>query len=214
MSRFTVHSAKQDLESIEPHYRDAMTDSLLLSADLLDINVGGTVFRVLRSTFAFFPKTRLSRLARARNEKQALWLCDAYRISEGNSEEGIPQYFFNRNWTNFNCVLDFYRIRSLHVTSDVCPVALKEDLEFWGLNELYVDPCCALKYFPEIDACWKEFLADKKANEEENARLRDEHFDENKFGNIRRHLWSMTEHPESSLLSKVCSTSKRGYLKF
>ena len=58
MSKFTVQSAKQDLESIEPYYRDAKTDSLLLCTDLLDINVGGMVFRVLKSTFAFFPKTR------------------------------------------------------------------------------------------------------------------------------------------------------------
>ena len=104
-------------------------------------------------------------------------------------------------------MLDFYRVRSLHLTSDVCAVALKEDLEFWGINEIYLDPCCALKYFPQIESCWREFLEDRKLNQEENERIRDEHFDENKFKNIRRVLWQITEHPESSWMAKACYDS-------
>ncbi len=82
-------------------------------------------------------------------------------------------------------------------------MALKEDLEFWGVNEMYLDPCCALKYFPEIESCWREFLEDRKLNREENERIKDEHFDQNKFSSVRRFLWRMTEHPESSWMAKV-----------
>ena len=28
----------------------------------------------------------------------------------------------------------------------------KDDLEFWNINELLLEPCCALKYFPDIEA--------------------------------------------------------------
>ena len=27
----------------------------------------------------------------------------------------------------------------------------KDDLEFWNINELLLEPCCALKYFPDIE---------------------------------------------------------------
>ena len=28
----------------------------------------------------------------------------------------------------------------------------KDDLEFWNINELLLEPCCALKFFPDIEA--------------------------------------------------------------
>ena len=34
----------------------------------------------------------------------------------------------------------------------IFPVSFrKDDLEFWNINELLLEPCCALKYFPDIE---------------------------------------------------------------
>ena len=38
----------------------------------------------------------------------------------------------------------------LHVIS-IQYIHRKDDLEFWTINELLLEPCCALKYFPDIE---------------------------------------------------------------
>ena len=31
----------------------------------------------------------------------------------------------------------------------------REELDYWGIDELLLEPCCALKYYPEIELCFK-----------------------------------------------------------
>ena len=38
----------------------------------------------------------------------------------------------------------------------MCPLVIKCDLEYWGLDELLLEPCCALKYYPEVAVCVAE----------------------------------------------------------
>ena len=66
----------------------------------------GTRFHILKSNFAVFPTTRLSKLVRARTDEDILRLCDGY---SDNSNNRGREYFFNRNWASFNCILDMYR---------------------------------------------------------------------------------------------------------
>ena len=66
-----------------PYYhKDMMEDeetSILLASDnLVSFIVGGTKFQTAKSNFAFWPKTRLSRLIRAKTEEEKLRLCDKY----------------------------------------------------------------------------------------------------------------------------------------
>ena len=62
------------------------------------LDVGGRRHKVLESNFSVFPNTRLGKLARARNEEEILGLCDGYREDDG---VGVPEYFFDRNWTRY-----------------------------------------------------------------------------------------------------------------
>ena len=39
--------------------------------------------------------------------------------------------------------------------SGVCALVTKAELEYWGIDELLLEPCCALKYYPEIELCCK-----------------------------------------------------------
>ena len=39
----------------------------------------------------------------------------------------------------------------INYLDSIFPVSFrKDDLEFWNINELLLEPCCALKYFPDI----------------------------------------------------------------
>ena len=42
-----------------------------------------------------------------------------------------------------------------HLTSTGCALVLQKDMEYWGIDELLLEPCCALKYYPEIELCCK-----------------------------------------------------------
>ena len=51
-----------------------------------------------------------------------------------------------------------YRNGTLHLMSGVCALVTKAELEYWGIDELLLEPCCALKYYPEIELCCKGIL--------------------------------------------------------
>ena len=69
------------------------------------LDVGGRRHKVLESNFSVFPNTRLGKLARARNEEEILGLCDGYREDDG---VGVPEYFFDRNWTRYELSPTFF----------------------------------------------------------------------------------------------------------
>ena len=88
---------------------DSRTSEILeCHDDILNFIVGGTKYQVLKSNFAYWPRTRLSRIVRAADcKKDILKLCDNFRICP---KSGQPQYIFNRRWNNFNSLLDMYTI--------------------------------------------------------------------------------------------------------
>ena len=47
-------------------------------------------------------------------------------------------------------------VRSWFQMSGLCALVTKAELEYWGIDELLMEPCCALKYYPEIELCVKE----------------------------------------------------------
>ena len=66
-----------------------------------------------------------------------------------------------------------------------------------------LEPCCALKYYPEIEVGLKEVeLEDVKLKEEEE-RDKLENFGISKLGKIRKFLWNLTEYPEKSKPAQV-----------
>ena len=60
-----------------------------------------------------------------------------------------------RNISNF-FFSDIYRTNMFHLSSIGCALVLQKDLEYWGIDELMMEPCCALKYYPEIEICVNE----------------------------------------------------------
>ena len=82
---------------------DDQTDGIRNCDDIITFIVGGTTFQSLRSNFACWPTTRLSRLVRAIGTKEVLRFCN--KISTC-SKSGELKYIFYRGGTNFNAILD------------------------------------------------------------------------------------------------------------
>ena len=38
----------------------------------------------------------------------------------------------------------------------------KKDLEYWGIDKLMMEPCCALESYPKIETCVNEKQVKKK----------------------------------------------------
>ena len=93
---------------------------------------------------------------------------------------------------------------------------MQKDLEYWQIDELILEPCCALKYYPEIELCVKEQKGEQEAKAKESQRLADENFGNSRWGKIRTALWNVMEYPETSRTAQVWgrnSTDTFLYLK-
>ncbi|TNM94848.1 potassium voltage-gated channel subfamily S member 3b [Takifugu flavidus] len=103
--------------------------------DQVHLNVGGMRHNVDRDTLLRFPHTRLARLLRCQSEAAILELCDDYSPAE-------REYYFDRNPRVFLCVLNFYRTSRIHMMEEVCVFSFSQEIEYWGIQELHLSPCC------------------------------------------------------------------------
>ena len=39
------------------------------------------------------------------------------------------------------------------VWTAACAMVMRRDFEYWGIDELDLEPCCALKFYPNIEIC-------------------------------------------------------------
>ena len=55
-------------------------------------------------------------------------------------------------------------------------MVMQRDFEYWGIDELDLEPCCALKYFSEVDVCQNEKDGDIAAKIHETELAEEEDF--------------------------------------
>lgn len=157
------------------------------------MNVGGTRHQVLWSTLARIPQTRLGML----RESNSLWelrqLVDDFCVETG-------ELFYDRHPGVFNCILNFYRTSKLHMPEDVCSLSYGEELDYWGIDDIYIESCCQGRYHQR-----KEQIVDEKRREE--AALADR--DGEEFLGVtccvarRKKMWDLLEKPNSSFSAKI-----------
>ena len=68
-----------------------------------------------------------------------------------------------------------------------------KDLEYWCIDELTMEPCCALKYYPQIDVCQSEKDGDIAAKKLEMELANEEDFGSSCMGQWRSWLWNTFE---------------------
>lgn len=174
------------------------------SAKSVILNVGGQKYEVLRKNLTNAPGSRLWKLVHANTTEDILRFCDRYKPGSDSEANFVPaEYFFDHNYTSFAAILDFYRSGHLHLQPSNCAYTTREDIQYWGIDELLVEPCCAVKYYPEIEICIKEIDTEEteKAREIEREKLED--FGTTWYGKLRKKLWNLFEYPSTSRGAQV-----------
>jgi hypothetical protein len=168
------------------------------------LNVGGRKYEVLRKHLLNFPNSRLWRVVHANTTEEILRHCDRYKAGRDTDGDFVPaEYYFDRNYTSFAEILDSYRTGHLHLQAINCAFTTREDIAYWAIDELLVEPCCAVKYYPEIEICDKEIGTEEEEKQREIQREKVEDFGTSKPGRLRKYLWNLFEYPSTSKGAQV-----------
>ena len=181
----------------------------LLSSRRIVVNVGGVRHEVPWRTLARLPRTRLGRLVTCRSCAELASVCDDFDLSPP-----MPEFFFDRHPRSFCAVVDFHRTGKLHMVDETgCVLAFSDDLAYWAVDDLYMEPCCMQRYQHR-----KEQVLDVLRKELEELTLGDEtetqHAaltatqDERCPVRWRRRVWDLTEKPQSSAPARVSTDIK------
>ena len=113
------------------------------------IDVGGERHQACRDSLTRYPQTRLGKLVNLSNIEEILSLCEEYVPGDP------PEFFFDRNPESFAAVLEMYRSGKFHIPDNgkSCAMVMRRDFLYWGLEELNLEACCALKFYPQVDVC-------------------------------------------------------------
>uniref|UniRef100_A0A8R1DS28 BTB domain-containing protein n=1 Tax=Caenorhabditis japonica TaxID=281687 RepID=A0A8R1DS28_CAEJA len=96
------------------------------------------------------------------------------------------EFYFERPPSLFHIVYQFYLNGVIHQPSNLCPVDIIEELEFWRIiPDEYLASCC----------CAQQLEDDEEELEEQD---KPNLFKTLKFGHIRRTIWNIIEEPASS----------------
>ncbi|KAJ8387956.1 hypothetical protein AAFF_G00148900 [Aldrovandia affinis] len=177
----------------------------------LNLNVGGFKQQVEHSTLLRFPHTRLGRLLSCCSEDAILELCDDYSVAD-------KEYYFDRNPRFFRYVLNFYHTGKIHLMEELCIFSFSQEIEYWGIKELYLDSCCINKFQEQkecaVDRDWDQRSDDQQqpsfdsSIEELSALDKDlVKFEGTWCSEIRKNIWLRLENPGYSLLAKLIAVA-------
>ena len=177
----------------ESNFEDSLP-ARVLAKDWVIINVCGYRHETYLSTLRVVPDSRLA------------WIAEnASKQAEYDPENN--EYFFDRHPGVFASIINYYRTGKLHTPSDVCGPLFEEELAFWGIDELQMEPCCWSNYTQHRDAqaTLKAFEGLQKSVEEsENEasafKVRHKESSRTKW---KKEIWAMLEQPYSSKYAQV-----------
>ena len=133
-------------------------------------------------------------------------LCDDYSATD-------KEYYFDRNPGVFHCVLNFYLTGHIHVMEELCVFSFNQEIEYWGIQELYLASCCS-SWFQERKAFIEDREWDVRSDDQEpsfqssfeelSALEKDlEKFKSAWCADVCRYVWLTLVDPGFSLSSKV-----------
>lgn len=128
--------SEEDLFPASEVQRLAAEDEYLeLTPDDVDItfvrfNISGRRFKIASDIIERAPENSL-----LRNLQHEAWY-----LSKRTQE-----YILDRNPSVFHAILEYLRTYQLHIPSGMCRAAFAKELEFYGLHENLLSPCCRKK---------------------------------------------------------------------
>lgn len=78
----------------------------------------------------------------------------------------------------------------------------EKDLDYWNIDPYSLEPCCALKYFPEVDVRQNEKDMDLRAKIKAMETAEEEDFGSSPLSELRGWLWNVLEYPWTSKLAQ------------
>ena len=94
------------------------------------LNIGGVRYETYKKTLKVIQESRLANLTETNSDFDPIH----------------NEYFFDRDPNSFLAILNYYRTGKLHAPVDVCGNLFNEELNFWGIGEQSIQPCCWTNY--------------------------------------------------------------------
>ena len=167
--------------------------------------VSGRVHEISEKILLKYPETLLGTLGNLTTSDQTKYfrkfsLKDRSTVHMG--DDNIIH--FNRHYSSFEAVLDFFYLDELHMPKGVCPKIFQRELNFWMLDASDLEPCCRfdyLHYFDEYQTKseFNEILDNTYPNEPNHSRYQKM----KRFSYYRERLWAILDHTEASVPAKV-----------
>uniref|UniRef100_A0A3Q3XIU1 Delayed-rectifier potassium channel regulatory subunit KCNS1 n=1 Tax=Mola mola TaxID=94237 RepID=A0A3Q3XIU1_MOLML len=158
---------------------------------LVHVNVGGLKRSLCSSTLKKFPDTRLGKLLACDSEEDILQVCDDYDVQQ-------KEFYFDRNPGLFRYVLHFYQTGKLHIMEGQCVFSFSQEIEYWGINEFFLDSCCSYRYHDRK----LESSRHRSWDDESDVSSIDT---SDRTARFRKGLWLTLENPGYSIPSKLFS---------
>lgn len=93
-------------------------------SSLVEIYVAGTRFEIPKKNILKHPGTLLEKI-----------------LPKLNKEKG-GDISFNRPDDSFKAIHSFYLTGKLHMPLNLCPGEFAEEMEYWGIQQETLEPCC------------------------------------------------------------------------
>lgn len=159
------------------------------------LNVGGERHEVMWKTLGRVPYSRLGRLRKAYSHEEILDLVDDYSLVEN-------EFYFDRQPESFSAVVNLYRTGKLHLCEDVCVTDFAAELEYWGIDYIFMEECCVAKFCQRREDIFKEIQKNIDAMKEEE----EEDFGNGPFAKIQKYGFDVLEKPTSCIPATIVAT--------
>ena len=124
------------------HIQEHVTSPQKLDSDGMErirLNIGGQKHETYLSTVRNLPDTRLFSIIDS-------------AVKSPDYDPETTEVFFDRHPVVFAQVLNYYRTGKLHCPTDVCGPLFEQELNYWGIDEKDMEPCCWANYTQHRDA--------------------------------------------------------------
>ncbi|XP_048832325.1 potassium voltage-gated channel subfamily V member 2 [Brienomyrus brachyistius] len=165
-------------------------------SNIMNINVGGKVFRIAKSAALQYPQSRIGSLALCTDQVKKLALCDDYSVLTN-------EFFFDRDPAFFHYIFHFYRNDILWVMRELCPINFEEEMAYWGLSMKETQRCCRILFEEKVDDLKDYLKVERELMEEIQPKQDEEGFHGMFLAGLRKALWDLMENPYSSMAAKT-----------